>query len=90
MGQRGWPENQGLRPGGVEGCRVSRTPPPEISAWSAEGGRLRELLVHPLMIAEPDGLAMDDQGAARLAVPVTHAGPSTTPAAISSAMRSSL
>src|SRR5512132_50025 len=126
---------------------------PEISARSAvEAGRLRELLIHEAVSAEPDRLPLDDQDAPRLeragprlavalsrALPrvpagcfpqrvvglgrhaqsglqalaraaergrllrhdlllgslegflaVVHAGPSTTPAALSSAMRSSL
>src|SRR5258705_3735301 len=146
------PENQGLAPAMPPACRVSLSSFREIIAWSAEDGGLRKLPIDDPMIAQPDGLALDDQRVARVerarpGLPVAgerplaggrvhrvlegprqlgheaerglvalaraserrrllgddlllgalerllalaHAGPSTTPAAISSAMRSSL
>jgi len=46
--------------------RVSLSSFPEILAWSAEERRLGELLIDYPMIAQPDGLALDDQGVARV------------------------
>jgi len=42
-------------------CRVSLSPFREILAWSAEDGGLGELLLDDPVIAQPDGLALDDQ-----------------------------
>src|SRR6476660_6219892 len=47
-------------------CRVSLSSFREIIAWSAEDGGLRKLLIDDPMIAQPDGLALDDQRVARV------------------------
>src|SRR5258705_1495654 len=47
-------------------CGVSLSSFREIIAWSAEDGGLRKLLIDDPMIAQPDGLALDDQRVARV------------------------